>query len=137
MMLLHPFLRRRPPKSLDRYDFKLDHVLKLTPEDGAATLTAFTAQCVAKSEAFLPEQVGEWIVCGGGRRNPSLMTALEDALSAPVRSAENAGWRGDDLEAECFGYLAVRSLRKLPLSYPGTTRVRVPQKGGVYHKSPM
>ncbi|MEO1253066.1 MAG: anhydro-N-acetylmuramic acid kinase [Pseudomonadota bacterium] len=137
MMLLHPFLRRRPPKSLDRYDFKLDHVLKLTPEDGAATLTAYTAHCIARAEDFFPEKVAKWIVCGGGRNNPAIMAALADALDAPVEPAEAAGWRGDDLEAECFAYLAVRSLRKLPLSYPKTTRVPSPVCGGVYHRAPI
>ena len=136
MMLLAPYLRRKPPKSLDRYDFKLDQALDLTPEDGAATLTAFTAACVRQSEQFLPEPVGEWIVCGGGRANPAMMAALRAGLDAPVITAEDVGWRGDDLEAECFAYLAVRSLKKLPLSYPKTTRVPTPTCGGVYHRAP-
>jgi anhydro-N-acetylmuramic acid kinase len=137
MMLLSPYLRRKPPKSLDRYDFKLDHVKKLSQEDGAATLTAFTAACIRDSVKFLPEPPGGWIVCGGGRHNPAMMAALKDMLDAPVVTAEEAGWRGDDLEAECFAYLAVRSLKKLPLSYPKTTRVPVPMKGGVYHRAPV
>ena len=137
MMLLAPYLRRKPPKSLDRYDFKLDHVMKLTPEDGAATLTAFTAACIARSETFFPEPPGGYIICGGGRRNPAMMEALRRHLEANVIPAEDAGWRGDDLEAECFAYLAVRSLNKLPLSYPLTTRVPAPMKGGVYHRAPV
>jgi len=136
-LLLAPYLRRRPPKSLDRYDFKLDPVLKLLPEDGAATLTAFTAACIRDSEKFLPDPPGEWIVCGGGRRNPALMEALKKALEAPVLTAEEVGWRGDDLEAECFAYLAVRSLKKLPLSFPKTTRVSAPMQGGVFHRAPV
>ena len=135
LMLLSPYLRRTPPKSLDRYDFKLDHVMKLTPEDGAATLTAFTAACIAQSQRFLPELPGGWIICGGGRHNQVMMDALTSTLDAPVVAAEEAGWRGDDLEAECFGYLAVRSLKGLPLSYPKTTRVPTPTKGGVFHRS--
>ena len=137
MMLLAPYLRRKPPKSLDRYDFKLDHVMKLTPEDGAATLTAFTAACIAQSEKFLPDLPGGYIICGGGRRNPAMMQALQERLQAKVVSAEEAGWRGDDLEAECFAYLAVRSLKKLPLSFPKTTRVPAPMKGGVFHRAPV
>jgi anhydro-N-acetylmuramic acid kinase len=136
MMLLNPFMRRKPPKSLDRYDFKLDPVLQLSANDGAATLTAFTAACVRASEDFLPELPEVWIVCGGGRRNPALMEALTKALSSPVLSAEAAGWRGDDLEAECVAYLAVRSLKKLPLTYPKTTRAPRPLLGGVRHRAP-
>lgn len=137
MMLLNPYLRRQPPKSLDRYDFKLDPVLGLSAADGAATLTAFSAACIRASEKFLPETPGEWIICGGGRRNPAMMEALAKALEAPVLPAEDVGWRGDDLEAECFAYLAVRSLKKLPLSYPKTTRVPRPMPGGVYHRAPV
>lgn len=137
MMLLNPYLRRQPPKSLDRYDFKLDQVKKLSVEDGAATLTAFTAACIAQSEKFLPDLPGGYIVCGGGRRNPAMMQALRERLEAKVVTAEDAGWRGDDLEAECFAYLAVRNLKKLPISYPKTTRVPSPMRGGVYHRAPV
>lgn len=136
LMLLNPFIRRRPPKSLDRYDFKLDPALGLSTEDGAATLTAFTAACVRASVPHLPERPGEWIVAGGGRRNPALMTALEKALETPVVAAEAAGWRGDDLEAECFAYLAVRSLMRLPLTFPATTRAPRALTGGVHWRAP-
>ncbi|MCI5047972.1 MAG: anhydro-N-acetylmuramic acid kinase [Aquisalinus sp.] len=137
MMLLNPFLRRRPPKSLDRYDFKISPVTELGTEDGAATLTAFTAACIEKSVALLPQAPGEWVVVGGGGHNPVLMAHLEEMLEAPVMLADEAGWRGDFLEAECFAYLAIRSLRKLPLSYPGTTRIHRPLTGGVLHTKPV
>ncbi len=137
MMLLNPYLRRKPPKSLDRYDFKLAPVLDLSLADGAATLTAFSAACIRASEKFLPASPARWVVCGGGRRNPAMMEALDKALEAPVLAAEEVGWRGDDLEAECFAYLAVRSLKKLPLSFPKTTRAPHAMSGGVYHRAPV
>ncbi|MFZ5615752.1 MAG: anhydro-N-acetylmuramic acid kinase [Pseudomonadota bacterium] len=65
------------------------------------------------------------------------MEALQKALGADVHSAEAVGWRGDDLEAECFAYLAVRSLRKSPFSFPKTTRVPRPMRGGVHHRAPV
>ncbi|MGE0407748.1 MAG: anhydro-N-acetylmuramic acid kinase [Amphiplicatus sp.] len=136
LMLKNPYFERRPPKSLDRYDFKLDPVLPLSAADGAATLTAFTAACVRASEGFLPEPPATWIACGGGRRNPALMRAISTALETEILAAEDAGWRGDDLEAECFAYLAVRSIRNLPLSFPKTTRVPRPMTGGVLHRAP-
>ncbi len=137
LMLLNPYIRRKPPKSLDRYDFKLDPALALSAADGAATLTAFTAACLRASLAQLPEEPAEWIVAGGGRRNPAMMEALSKALGGAVVSAEAVGWRGDELEAECFGYLAVRSLRKIPISFPRTTRVPRPLRGGVFHRAPV
>jgi anhydro-N-acetylmuramic acid kinase len=137
LMALQPYLRRRPPKSLDRFDFKTGPAEGLSLEDGAATLTAFTAECVARSVKLLPAPPGEWSVCGGGRHNPVLMAELEARLDADVQAAEEAGWSGDDIEAECFAYLAVRSLRRLPLSFPKTTRVPRPMSGGVLHTAPV
>ena len=129
-MLAHPFFARPAPKSLDRLSFHAALALLegLGPEDGAATLTALSAQAVARTP--LPEQPAVWFVCGGGRHNPALMHALAAALPAPVRPVEALGWKGDVLEAECFGFLAVRSLRGLPLSLPATTGVPAPQRGG-------
>lgn len=136
LMLLNPYLRRRPPKSLDRYEFKLDPVLGLSVEDGAATLTAFTAATLRASLSLLPDEPNDWVVIGGGRRNPALMEAISKALAGTVHDAESLGWNGDSLEAECFAYLAVRSLRKLPLSFPRTTRAPRPLAGGVFHRAP-
>ncbi|MBT4488930.1 MAG: anhydro-N-acetylmuramic acid kinase [Rhodospirillaceae bacterium] len=119
-----------PPKSLDRNDFTVPPKPGWSPEDGAATLTAFTARSVAKAMEHLPSPPERWLVCGGGRHNPALMTALGAALSAPVAPVETVGWRGDFLEAEAFAYLALRHLDGLPLSLPGTTGVPRPMTGG-------
>lgn len=134
MMALNPFLKRQPPKSLDRYDFKLKMADELSVADGAATLTAFTAECVARSVPLLPEAPQTWVVCGGGRHNPVLMEQLTTRLSGNVMSAEEAGWRGDFIEAEAFAYLSVRSLKGLPISFPGTTRAPRPLSGGIRHR---
>jgi anhydro-N-acetylmuramic acid kinase len=121
------------PKSLDRLDFTLDFVDGLPAEDGAATLTAFTAASIAEAIQHFPERPGRWIVCGGGRRNPVLLAMLRRYLGNNVQTAEDVHWRGDDLEAEAFAFLAVRALRGLPLSLPGTTAVPRPMTGGVFH----
>jgi anhydro-N-acetylmuramic acid kinase len=47
-----------------------------------------------------------------------------------VAPAEHHGWRGDSLEAEAFAYLAARTARGLPISFPGTTGVAAPMTGG-------
>ena len=137
LLLLNRYLKRPAPKSLDRYDFKIGPVKDLSLEDGAATLTAFTAAAVEKSVDLLPQAPGEWVAVGGGAHNPVLMAELEKRLSSPIKQAEELGWRPDFLEAECFAYLAVRSLKKLPISYPKTTRVPVPLTGGVLHEKPF
>lgn len=136
MMLLNPYLRRKPTKFLDRGDFKLDPVSSLSLFDGAATLTALSAACVNSSAAHLPDAPNDWIVIGRGRRNPAVMEALGATLDGAVHDAESLGWRCDALEAECAAYLAVRSLRKLPLTFPRTTRAPRPIIGGTYHRAP-
>jgi anhydro-N-acetylmuramic acid kinase len=123
-----------PPKSLDRFDFPMTAVEGLSASDGAATLTAFTAASIARAREHFPHAPKGWIICGGGRHNPVLMEELQRRIDADVRTAEDAGWRGDFIEAEAFGYLAVRSTRGLPLSLPSTTGVPHPMPGGRLHK---
>ncbi len=128
--LAHPYFSTSGPKSLDRFDFSIDGVDHLSVEDGAATLTAFAARAVALGLAALSETPRELIVCGGGRLNPALMEAIRAQLAMPVRTAEDAGWRGDSIEAEAFAYLAARTFKALPISFPGTTGVSRPMTGG-------
>jgi anhydro-N-acetylmuramic acid kinase len=132
-LLSHRYFALRPPKSLDRQAFSVAAVTGLSLEDGAATLTLFTARAIAAAVKHLPERPNVWLVCGGGRKNPALMGALERSVEGLVMPAEAQGLNGDSLEAEAFAYLAVRSLRGLPLSYPSTTRVATPMPGGVLH----
>jgi len=133
-LLDNPYFEKPAPKSLDRDDFDAAPVAGLSLEDGAATLTAFTAAAIEKSLAILPGAPKRWLVTGGGRRNPTLMAALRARLGVPVDPVEDAGWNGDSLEAEAFAYLAVRSLQGAPLSLPGTTGVSKPASGGRLHK---
>ena len=126
----HPWFSLTPPKSLDRYDFNANLARGLTFEDGAATLTAFSARAVAAGIAQLPEVPEKLVACGGGRHNPVLMDMLRKACPCPVITAEDADWRGDSIEAEAFALLAVRSVRGLPISWPDTTGVPTPMTGG-------
>jgi len=133
-LMAHPYLAEPPPKSLDRLDFSRALAEAgagaLSPADGAATLAAFCAVCVAATARHFPEPPLHWLVAGGGRRNPALMKALAGALEAPVRPVEVAGWDGDALEAQAFGVLAARVARGLPLTFPGTTGAPRPLAGG-------
>ena len=95
----------------------------LSTEDGAATLTAFTAAAspVARAPARGAAALG---------RSPAADGATDadgDARRARARSrrapAEALGFDGDAVEAEAWAYLAVRSLDGLPITFPGTTGV--------------
>jgi anhydro-N-acetylmuramic acid kinase len=127
----HPYFAAPPPKSLDRNDFSSMELAGMSPADGAATLVAFTAASIAAAQRHFPAPPARWIVTGGGRRNGAIMAALRAQVAAPVAAAEEVGWRGDELEAEAFAYLAVRALDGLPLSWPTTTGVPRPMPGGV------
>lgn len=131
------FFTLPPPKSLDRNAFKVAAKVhggldRLSLEDGAATLTAFTAAAVARIVPHLKRSPKSWVVAGGGAHNTTLLRMLAERLApATVETAERVGWSGDHLEAQAFAFLAVRALDGLPLSYPSTTGVPVPLTGGV------
>ena len=135
-LMAHGYFNRPPPKSLDRDDFSTAVLDGLSPADGAATLTAFTVAAVERAAVHLPAPPQRWIVTGGGRHNDFLMGKLAERLGTPVVSAEQVGLEGDAIEAQAFAYLAVRSLRGLPLSGPLTTGVSRPLTGGQLHTAP-
>ncbi len=130
-LLREPYFKKLPPKSLDRNRVTLDGVTEVSPADGAATLTAFTAAAVRRATEHMPEPPALWLICGGGRRNRTLMSELAGRLETAVAPIEAIGANGDAIEAEAWAYLAVRSLRGLPLTFPGTTGVSKPVTGGV------
>ena len=126
----HRFFADLGPKSLDRYDFNSDLVAGLAVEDGAATLAALVARSIALGLSRASEPLNGVIICGGGRHNLAIMGALTEACTAPVLTAEQAGWDGDAMEAQAFAYLAARTLKGLPISFPATTGVAQPMVGG-------
>ena len=134
--LMHPHLERPVPKSLDRNDFTLGPVEGLSAADGAATLAELTAIAVARSLSWLPAPPALWLVTGGGRRNKHLMELLAWHLDAPVAPVEAVDLDGDSMEAEAWAYLAVRSLKGLPITYPETTGAPQPMTGGVLAPAP-
>ena len=134
-LLDNPYFDAPPPKSLDRLDFTIEAVRGLSPEDGAATLARFTCETVVSHLKHLPARPARILVTGGGRKNPSLMAGLADLSGLPVSPVEAVGWDGDAIEAQAFAFLAVRSMRGLPLSVPTTTGVPAPTTGGRLHRA--
>ncbi len=130
LLLAHPYFSAPYPKSLDRNAFSLESLDGLSPADGAATLTAFVGASVGKGIDRLPRRPSTLVICGGGRRNPALVESIRSRAGVTAVLAEDLGWRGDAVEAECFAYLAVRASRNLPISFPNTTGVPEPASGG-------
>lgn len=117
-----------PPEIMER---RKQFLPVLSVDDGAATLSGITAAAISWSVREMPSPPKQILVTGGGRHNPTLMRMIADRSGLPVAPVEKVGWNGDMLEAEAFAYLAVRSVRRLPLSLPSTTSVREPVSGGV------
>src|SRR3984893_1399652 len=85
--LEHPFFALSPPKSLDRNDFASLVLRDTAPADGAATLTAFTAEAIARIVPLLPKEPRSWIVAGGGARNPTTLRMLRERLETGTGEA--------------------------------------------------
>jgi anhydro-N-acetylmuramic acid kinase len=131
----HPYFTAQPPKSLDRDEWNIDLVRGLALADGAATLAAFTVAAVEKAFGHFPKKPTSCYVTGGGRHNTHMMRLLASKLGVEAEPVEALGWDGDSLEAQGFGYLAVRSHLGLPTSVPQTTGVPEPITGGRYYKA--
>jgi anhydro-N-acetylmuramic acid kinase len=135
--LTKPFFDAKPPKSLDRNDFTLTEAAGLELSDGARTLARVSAEAIFAGVRHLSQSPGLWIVCGGGRKNQTIMSDLAELAKtsgARVLAAEECGFNGGSMEAEAWAYLAVRSLKGLALTFPETTGVSQPITGGVLAK---
>ena len=131
-LLKHPYLARKAPKSLDRNDFASleEEVADLSDADAAATLAAASAACVARGLVLCPSRPMQLLVTGGGRHNAALMELIAGMTGLPTEPVEAVGLDGDMLEAQAFAFLAVRVVRGLPTSFPGTTGIAAPVAGG-------
>ena len=128
--MAHSYFGEKPPKSLDRNSFSGLNFSDLNFEDGAATLAAFTAHSIAASAKWFNDMPRQWVICGGGRHNAAIIQNLASLLPSVVK-AEALGLNGDSMEAEAWAYLAVRSLKGLPITFPRTTGVKAPTTGGL------
>lgn len=134
----HPFFTSEKRMSLDRNDFRPPAPHEAGLHDGARTLAHVSAAAIIKSMRHLPGSPSLIIVCGGGRLNRTIMYDLAAlAPGAQVEPAETFGFNGDSMEAEAWAYLAVRSSRALPLTFPGTTGVEMPVTGGILTPPPV
>ncbi len=120
--------------SFDTNDFDISFARGLSLEDGAATLTNFTASIIGDVLSLLSrnENLTEFIICGGGRKNKTLFQLISDNAPAKLnmRLIDEFGINGDFVESQAFAYLAIRSYKKLPLTFPNTTNCKEPCLGG-------
>ena len=123
--------------SFDIKDFDLNFVRGLSLEDGLSTLTDFTAyliyQSIVHSINFDKIKELNLLICGGGRKNLSLINSIKDKLPFNVNLSLIDDYKidGDFIESQAFAYLAIRSFLKKVISFPKTTNVEKLCSGGV------
>ena len=127
-------------KSLDVRDFDISFAKGLSLENGAATISSFTAKLIANGMSYSHDKYNsgkcKWLVCGGGRKNKYLLDSIKNNFEKiNIESIDQYEIDGDFVESQAFAYLAIRSLLKLPISFPKTTGCKEPTIGGVIVKN--
>ena len=127
--------------SYDTNDFDVSFARGLSLEDGATTLTDFTASVIGQeltlSITNSKQDIKKVLVCGGGRKNKVLLKKIKEKLLSNInlKLIDDYKISGDFVESQAFAYLAIRSLMDLPISFPSTTGCKHPSLGGKYVKN--
>ena len=121
-------------------DFDVSFARGLSLEDGARTLTDFTANILGAAIISLLSKSNinslKVLLCGGGRKNKILIEKIKNILKdIIVQPIDDFGINGDFIESQAFVFLAIRSFLKLPISFPETTGCSTPCSGGEYIKN--
>ena len=122
--------------SFDINDFDISFARGLNLEDGASTLTDFTASIIGEQLTLSlknsNEKIKEILLCGGGRKNKILIQKIKENLhlNANLKLIDDYKVNGDFIESKAFAFLAVRSILQLPISFPNTTGCKKPCVGG-------
>lgn len=134
-----PFFVKKYPKSLDRLTFKKifkdKEFLNLNDNDAIATLTQLTITSIIMSLDLLPEYPQSLIIVGGGENNSHIINNLRSKLNFDVIRAKDINIQGHMIEAELIAFLAVRSLKGLPITFPNTTGIKIPSIGGKLYRN--
>ena len=127
-ILTNNIFHQKPPKSFHRQDFKttLAKLEDLEISDALASMAHIHGEIVKINLKFLSNKPKKIFTAGGGRKNPTIIKALKNSLKSEnitIDSIDKIGLNGDAIEAEAFGFLAIRSLKNLPISFKKTTGI--------------
>ena len=133
------YFKKKYPKSLDRNYFKknFQELIMNKSKDAIHTASMMTVDCLITTLNTL-KKIELVILSGGGRKNLFLKENIKKKLrykKMRIIDIDDYGYNGDLLEAQMFGYLAVRSLKKLIISTPSTTGINESSTGGVKYGS--
>ena len=135
---LYANIESKKKLSFDTNDFDISFARGLSLEDGVATLTDFTASVIGQELSLIitnsKQKIKEVLICGGGRKNKVLLKKIKENLHNTInlKLIDNYNINGDFVESQAFAFLAVRSIMKLPISFPNTTGCKHPSIGGKY-----
>jgi anhydro-N-acetylmuramic acid kinase len=139
-LLRAPFFRRRPPKTAGREEFGHGFVRHLiwrcgraSKRDVVATATALTARSIADAlRNFVVKRADsyrEFIVSGGGAKNPTLLAMLANELGPlglEIRLSDEFGLPAEAKEAVAFALLAYQTWNRRPSNVPSATGAKRP-----------
>ena len=134
-LLNNKFFKKNPPKSLDRNYFLFNSVLKINFYDACATLSAFTAHAIINELKKIDNK--KIVLSGGGTKNKFILNLIKESFGKRVVLIDEIYGNAKFIESQAFAFLGIRSVKKLPLSYPGTTGVKNPITGGKITKLPI
>jgi anhydro-N-acetylmuramic acid kinase len=127
-MLADPYFAISPPKSTGRERFGaqfLDEHAELDAlslEDGAATLTALTAESLAAAVNSSSAPRARILVSGGGAGNPAILRELRERLPEHrIERSDAMNVPADSKEAVAFAVLGYETLRGRAANVPRTT----------------
>ena len=121
--------------SFDTSDFDISFARGLNLEDGAATLTDFTASIIGEELSLSLKnfkEIQNILICGGGRKNKTLIDKIKENITPNINLELIDKYKidGDFIESQAFAFLAIRSILNFPISYPSTTGCNFPSVGG-------
>jgi len=128
--LSDPYYDVQPPKSLDVNDFNLSLVRGISLENSITTLSELTSVTIVNSLNYFLHRPQKIILCGGGRKNKYIYEQIKKKSNILTTNIDNYKINGDFIESQAFAYLAIRSFLKKPISFPKTTGVPKPMRGG-------
>ena len=132
-------IKKNKNSSLDTNDFDISFARGLSVEDGSATLTYLTAQIISASINYeiskinnKINKINKIIICGGGRKNNELINIIKkkSLKNFDFKNIDDYGLNGDFIESQAFAFLSIRSLLKLPISFPDSTGCKSACTGG-------
>lgn len=120
-LLAHPYFAQPHPKSTGRELFALNWLETYlgggeNRYDVLRTLSRFTAQTVCDAVSHAAADARQMYICGGGIRNPVLMTDLADCFGTHVSLHSTAELNLDPqwVEAAAFAWLAACWVNRIP-----------------------